>query len=399
LSTRILDIDLTRAAEGFDSLGACDHALVVVRRGRVPLGQLTLPVRDGRIPPGAIRDALTPDLLTRWAIHAEAERHGLCDAPSPREVTATVAICTRERPDDLRRSLAAAAALPNRGGGVLVIDNCPATQATRELAARFPEVRYVMEPRKGLNNARNRALGEAGTDIVAFIDDDAVADPGWLDAIVATFARPEVGCVTGLTLPLELDNAAQVEFEALAGFSKRGFDRREFRSPPLNPLATGPIGAGANMAVRRLLLDAVGPFDPALDAGTPTMSGGDHEYMSRILRAGWTIVYEPRALNWHRHRRTRDEMVKAVYGYGVGTYAAWTRSLLVERDWGVIGRACGWLVHEQLPNVARSLARRPGALPLDVVLAELRGCAKGPFAYLAARRQDRRFEQPEGASA
>jgi cellulose synthase/poly-beta-1,6-N-acetylglucosamine synthase-like glycosyltransferase len=246
----------------------------------------------------------------------------------------------------------------------------------------------VVEPRKGLNNARNRALREADTDIVAFIDDDAFADPHWLDALLSEF-HPEVACVAGLTLPFELENAAQEEFEAMAGFSKRGFERREFRSPPDHPLAVGGIGAGANMAVRRALLDEIGPFDPALDAGTPTQSGGDHEYFSRILRAGKTIVYEPRALNWHRHRRTREEMLKAVQGYGVGVYASWTRALLVDGEFGVPRRALGWLVQNQIPDLVRGLLAMRDARPVDVTLAELSGCLKGPSAYIRSRRHAR----------
>lgn len=401
MAVRILDVEFTQAGGAIEGIEGCDRALVLVRHGGVPLGQVTVPVRDGGIAAGAIRDAFQPGLVARWAALDQVGRH----LPVPperlpvRRLTATVAICTRERPDDLARALTAAAALPHRGGGVLVIDNCPATPATREVAARFPGVRYVVEPRRGLDNARNRALAEAATDIVAFIDDDAVADAGWLDALMEPFGDPDVGCVTGLTLPLELENEAQEEFETWAGFSQRGFERREFRSPPTHPLATGPIGAGANMAVRRSLLEAIGPFDPALDAGTPTQSGGDHEYFSRILRAGWTIVYEPRALNRHRHRRTRDEMLKAVRGYGTGAYAAWTRSLMVEGDRDAPRRAWGWLVHDQIPGLLHAILQRRGARPLDVALAELRGCVAGPFAYLASRRQARAEEACSSPSA
>lgn len=390
MSTRVMDIQIDAAGEAILGLEGYDRVLVLLRAGTVPLGLVTLPAHEGRVRAGALRDALSPETLARWAALRQEDAAG---APAP-ALTATVAICTHERPDDLARALAAVTALRDRGGGVLVVDNAPTSDSTRNVVAGFAGVRHVVEPRKGLDNARNRALAEATTDIVAFIDDDAVADPCWLDALVAGF-RPGVGCVTGLTIPFELENAAQEEFEAMAGFSKRGLDRREFWSPPVHPLAVGAAGAGANMAIRRSIAQKIGPFDPALDAGTRTQSGGDHEYFTRILRSGAGIVYEPRALNRHRHRRTRPDMLKAVHGYGVGVYAAWTRSFVSERDWAVFRAGLGWFLHEQLPDLVRALRRRPGARPLDVVLTELHGCAKGPGAYLAARKLAREAEGAE----
>jgi len=48
-----------------------------------------------------------------------------------------------------------------------------------------------------------------------------------------------------------------------------------------------------------------------------------------------------------------------------------------------------WLSHEQFPNLIRSLLRRPGSIPLDLLLAELKGCLVGPWAYLLSRRQEK----------
>jgi hypothetical protein len=103
---------------------------------------------------------------------------------------------------------------------------------------------------------------------------------------------------------------------------------------------------------------------------------------SRVLTAGFRIVYEPAALCWHRHRRTWPELRETLYGYGVGVYAFWTRRLLVEREVRVLGLAGDWLFRHQLPALGRSLLRRPGATPADLLLAELLGCAAGPAAYL-----------------
>lgn len=388
MATRILDIPLEDAGQDRGGFTGYDRALFLLRAGERPVGQVTVPVRDGRVCGATVRrmiDRTTFDLAA--AVIAEA---GLfAPAPLP-DLSITAAICTRERPDDLRRALDALTRMEVKGAGILVIDNCPATDATRAVAAAFPGVRYIMEPRKGLNNARNRALREAGTDIVAFIDDDAVADRFWLRAILRRFADDAVMAVTGLTMPYELENDAQEDFEALAGFSKRGFHGRSFQKPQTHPLATGQIGAGANMAIRTRAIAEIGAFDPALDAGTATQSGGDHEYFTRILRAGHRIVYEPAALNWHRHRRTRDELRAAVHGYGVGVYAAWTRSFLTEREWGVFRRAFGWFIHDQFPALLRSWLRPTPDHPRDIIWAELSGCLKGPGAYLRARRLARR---------
>lgn len=384
LATRIFDIPIDEAGRDRSGIAPYDHALFLLRKGITPVGQVTVPVHDGHVLGAEVRAAITPEILMRAEMVGPPD-HGDAGPGDAAGLTATAAICTRERPDDLVRALTALTAIepPIR---VLVIDNCPSTNATRDVALRFPGVRYVMEPKKGLDNARNRALAEAEEDIVAFIDDDAVADRYWLAQILRGFADPEVACVTGLTMPYELENAAQETFERLAGFSKRGFRRRVFRTPWTHPLATGAIGAGANMAVRRSAAIAIGGFDPALDAGTETQSGGDHEFFTRVLRAGKTIVYEPAALNWHRHRRTPDELLKAVHGYGVGVYAAWTRSFLVEREWGVFRRAMGWFLHDQFPALLRSLRHADATPPRAVVLAELTGCLKGPGAYLRARR-------------
>jgi GT2 family glycosyltransferase len=144
------------------------------------------------------------------------------------------------------------------------------------------------------------------------------------------------------------------------------------------------------MAVRKSVLENVGLFDESLDAGTPTQSGGDHEYFTRILLKGYQIVYEPEALSWHRHRRTMEETKKAIKGYGIGVYAFWTRTLVVERELGIIKLPYGWFIHSQLPNIAKSILRRKNAQPLSLLIAELHGCLLGPWAYFKSRRKLKR---------
>jgi GT2 family glycosyltransferase len=312
-------------------------------------------------------------------------------APPAIGLAATVAVCTRERPDDLVVALQAILALQPGPFDILVVDNNPVTSRTQEVVARFPNVRYVREDRPGLDAARNRALREATTPLIAFSDDDAAPEPEWLGHLLQPFEDPQVLCTSGLTLAVELETAAQEWFERYSPFG-RGFDRTVFDGIRHDPLEVSPIGAGANMALRRSVLDHVGEFDEALDAGTASRSGGDHEMFGRILAAGYRIVYEPRAVSWHRHRRTWADLRGTLNGYGTGVYAVWTRRLLYERQPGVLRHAFRWLFRSQLPRLWRSLRHESDSVPLDLVLAELRGCVAGPRAYCKARRQLRSTE-------
>jgi GT2 family glycosyltransferase len=212
----------------------------------------------------------------------------------------------------------------------------------------------------------------------------------WLRALLKNFNSTQVMCVTGMTMPLELETEAQEAFENYSPFGK-GFERKTYSSETHNPLAVGQVGAGANMALRKSVLQHVGKFDEALDAGTPTESGGDHEFFARILLAGYQIVYEPQALSWHRHRRTWQETRKAIRGYGIGVYAFWTRLLIAEKQTGILKFPYKWFRKEQLPNIMRSILKRPGSQPLDLLLAEVRGCVAGPWKYYLSRKRVKRI--------
>ena len=391
MASAVLDIDLERIPEEITGLSAYGRAVVLVRvRGR-PVAQVAVPVTGGRLRRLELRDALVKvaawPLWRQWIDDVlEWDERALAN---PTLAAATVAICTRDRTDDLRRCLEALGRLAHRAAEILVIDNCPTTDATRRLAASDPRVRYVLEPRPGLDVARNRALREARHDVVAFVDDDAMPDPEWLRSLLWNFDDPLVGCVTGLTVALELDTDAQETHERSSSFG-RGFERRVFESSTFNPAAAGQIGAGVNMALRRSLVDEVGAFDEALDAGTKTRSGGDSEMFARILLHGYRIVYEPRALSWHRHRRNWDELRAMMYGYGIGVYAWWTSFALSQRYVWMFKPALHWFFGSQLAAFFRHLRGWHRNAPLDLTIREIAGCVVGPWAYLSARRRRNR---------
>jgi glycosyltransferase involved in cell wall biosynthesis len=387
MPTAVLDLDLTKLSPQIAGLEEYSEAFILIRYKGKPVGKIVLPVTAGTLQLHQYYDvmlhAVEPAYKQAWLRdYLEWQEDTTTDFVLPK---ATIAICTRNRTDDLRRCLDALMQLPDDGQEILVVDNCPSDNHTRELVATYPQVRYVLEERKGLNFARNTALTSASHDIVAFTDDDAAPDKNWLRSLLRNFNHSLVLCVTGMTMPLELETDAQLAFEKYSPFGK-GFKRKVHTPSSGNPLATGGIGAGANMAFRKSVMQLVGKFDEALDAGTATQSGGDHDYFARILLAGYHIVYEPEALSWHRHRRTWQETKQAIKGYGIGVYAYWTKLLFAEGEWGIVKLPYGWFVHTQLPNIVKSVLRRPHSQPLSLLLAELHGCFLGPWKYYAAKR-------------
>jgi GT2 family glycosyltransferase len=389
MPTAIREIDLSEPLRDIEGLGASARCMLVLRWRRRAIGRVFLPSRDGRLRADeiaeAVKRAVNPDMLQSWL----EDKILYDDRVLAREpLTASVVICTRDRPEDLHNALRAASRLAYKDCELIVVDNAPSSDATERVVEDFPRARYVREPRRGLDAARNRGVREATGDIVAFTDDDAVVEPEWLGALLANFGDARVMCTTGLTLPLELETEGQELFEEHCSFC-RGFRRRIFDGQSDNPLAVGAVGAGANMAIRRDLLTLIGGFDERLDAGTATRSGGDHEMFVRILSAGYRIVYDPSALSWHRHRRSRADVFQTVFGYGVGVYAMWTGLLLEKRELGVLRLAWEWFRHEHLPALLSGWRRSSRSDRTDLRRAELRGCLHGPRAWFAARQLPR----------
>ena len=387
MATAILDLEISKLPPEIAVDERYSKALVLIRLHGNPIGQATLATVGGRIGGNELRETLMnavgENLWKNWLFDAlEWDERGPVQ-PVP---IATVVVCTRDRPEDLQRCLEAFMRLPDDGQEYLVIDNCPAGDATMELVKNYPKVRYIREDVPGSSAARNRALREAKHEFVAFTDDDAAPDPNWLRSLLQNFSDPRVMCVTGLVMPLELETEAQEWFERYSPHG-RGFYRLVFDGAKDNPLIVATVGVSASMALRKSSIDFIGLFDEDLGAGTPTVGGEDCELFARILRSGYRIVYEPRALSWHRHRRTWEELQKTLQGYGIGVYAFWTRMFLVNREFSVPLLAWGWFRYKQLPELVASLRKQPNSIPSDLLLAQLRGCISGPMAYFASRKQ------------
>ncbi len=306
----------------------------------------------------------------------------------------TVVVCTRERPDGLKRCLDSLVRQVYPRFSILVVDNAPVSEHTRTVVDRFdPDVvRYVVEPRPGLSRARNRALVEAASEIIAWIDDDEIADKHWLAEIARGFyEHPAADAVSGIMVPAELETWAQVRFEQYGGHNKhRGFRPVVF-SPetracfdPLYPLP--PFGTGGNMAFRRRALIDLGGFDAALGAGSPALGSEDTKAFSQILLAGGTVVYQPTAVTHHFHRREHSELEHQMFGYGTGLTAYYAS--MVASDPALLGRMLR-LIPSAYADVVGRRSLRSGHLPVDfprsLRRANRRGLLRGPGRYILDR--------------
>lgn len=297
-----------------------------------------------------------------------------------------VAICTRDRTDLLGLALESLRRQDCSGFEVIVVDNCPSSNDTRDLVARHGFC-YAVEPHAGHSWARNKAIAECRGEILAFMDDDMIADPHWVSAIVEAFADPEVMCLTGLVLPTALDTPAQRLFEEGYGGFSNGTEPKRFG--PETAWKNGLYGlchdAGPMMAFRTPVFKEVGLFDPAL--GLPVGGAEDIDMLHRIARAGYAIAYVPEAVRLHHHRRDYEGLRRQLAGYGQATMALLTKSFIHEPDLRlrILKRTVGYAFYGILTPLIG------GRLPASLVLAEGLGAVKGPWAYLRSVGRTRRL--------
>lgn len=408
---KVADLELSEPIPEFNGLGEYAFLQLLLRWHSQPLGYIKVPVQGDCCEASEISHRVYEEhaiSLINRLLHRALEssipqdhwkvRHFLqLPPPKPRVPlpTVSVAVCTRDRTEDLALCLAALRESAQAPLEILVIDNAPKTNATRDLIrSAFPEVRYILEPRPGLDWARNRAIAEAQGEILAYTDDDVIVDARWTGSIATLFgADSDIMAVTGLVVPYELETEPQFLFEKYGGFG-RGFVRKWYRASQAERghlarehAGSGKFGTGANMAYRRAVFPEIGVFDPALDVGTVTNGGGDLDMFFRVLKHGHTLVYEPAAIVRHRHRRDYAHLHTQIANNGIGFFSHLVRNALEypEERMGIARIGLWWLREWNLRRWLESLLK-PTEIPHALVSAELRGSFKGLFCYQRARR-------------
>jgi glycosyltransferase involved in cell wall biosynthesis len=418
---KVVDIELNQPLQDIKDLAGYAKLHALVRFHNTPIGYITVPVYGDFCPVNVIAKEIV-DQHTRKILR-ELAYNGLADpmdgdgftvekllAWNPRKPEGalplvTVAVCTRNGTDRLTLCLDSLKNLDYPALDLIVIDNAPTSERTKKLVKKkFPQMRYVLEPRPGLNWARNRAILEARGEIIAYTDDDVVVDTHWVRALSQAFTENhKVMAITGLVVPFELETDAQILFEMYGGFG-RGFERKWYhrnKTYRINTyyIGSGACGTGANMAFRRSLFDLIGLFDPAMDVGTVTNGGGDLDMFYRVIHEGHLLLYEPRVIVRHRHRREYKKLKEQIANNGIGLSAHFVRNALnYHREFFKIsGFWIWWLFYWDVRRLFIHFSR-PSLFPKDLVLAEFFGLFKGLFRYQRARRRAARIERTFGPS-
>jgi GT2 family glycosyltransferase len=230
-----------------------------------------------------------------------------------------VAVCTNRLPEAVAESLAALSGQVPDGALALVTSGLTAQQAG-DHARAFPGT-LLQEPLAGLSRARNRALAwaaEDGAEVLAFVDDDAVAAPGWFEALRARWeeAAPEVACIGGPIRPRYATVPPAWFSDGIAHtltLLDRGPAPRD-----LDPAAEAVYGA--NISFRVEPLRQAGGFDPALGhAGGRVWFAEEVEAQKALVRLGFGVRYVPDAAVEHvipPERLTRGSFVRRRFAFG-----------------------------------------------------------------------------------
>ncbi len=300
----------------------------------------------------------------------------------------SVVICTRDRPEQLKQCLRSLQNLSHSPYQIIVVDNAPKTDATRQLVVQMPNIQYVLEPQAGLSVARNTGIHHSTGDIIAFTDDDVIVHPDWITRLHQSFQDSKVMAVTGLVLPGELETEAQLIFEkGFGGFSQGyqplAFDSQFFDEMKPQGVPVWDIGAGANMAFQRKAFELVGDFDKRLGAGASGCSE-DSEFWYRLLAEGWICRYEPTAVVYHYHRSDIERLKQQMYQYMRGHVAALLVQFERYRHWGNLYRLFialpkhyKWRLLDGAKGNLKQLNR--------TLWSEILGCLSGVSFYLKNR--------------
>lgn len=231
------------------------------------------------------------------------------------DLTVSVVIVSRGRPDALRRCLSGVSQLQYPAFEVVVVADPPGVDAVT--ATGFADdLKIVPFDQPNISAARNLGIGHAAGDVIAFIDDDAVPEPQWLRHLVRPASKPEVAAMGGY-----VRGRNGISFQWRARSLDQLGEPQDLDLHPRQPTVLHPPKGraikteGTNMAFRRDVLVALGGFDPAFHYFLD-----ETDLNMRLARAGHATAIVPLAEVHHgfaaNAMRGSDRVPKDLYDIG-----------------------------------------------------------------------------------
>ena len=121
----------------------------------------------------------------------------------------------------------------------------------------------------------------------------------------------------------------------------------------------------------------------------PSGVGEDTYVFYKALKEGYTLVYEPKAYVWHRHRRSMESFRRQIYAYSKGHVAYHLFTLFRDRDPRALIQILYHLPRYHVERIAKK-ALGKDAFPVSLILLEMLGNFAGPFVLWRSLRRVRR---------
>ncbi|KOP27418.1 glycosyltransferase [Hapalosiphon sp. MRB220] len=211
-------------------------------------------------------------------------------------------ICTHNRDNYLGAAIDSLLAQDFADGfEVIIVDNgsCDRTSSVVEQRANHPHLKYVFEPVVGLSVARNTGAEVASGEILAYLDDDAVASQGWLQVLYNAYKNNPKLAIAGGKVSLLWSEEMQAPRWLSQGLAANlgAYDLGDkiiyIDKPGLTP-------RGLNYSIRRSFLEEIGGFDPQLGRiGKNLLSNEELQMTELALQKCWQVMYLPQAHVFH----------------------------------------------------------------------------------------------------
>jgi len=235
----------------------------------------------------------------------------------------SVIICTHNRSHLLKKAILSLTcqSVPATDYEILVVDNRSTdnTKAiVKKLSPEFLNIKYIYEESLGLGYSRNTGCRHAEGDIIAYLDDDAIAASNWIERITVAFreSASKVAVIGGKTLPLwesPPPNWLNKRFTNYLSIIDWGPEQRK--------LNTNEFLVGANIAYRKEALVKVGGFPTFLGRQGKVLLSGEESFVNKMIEnIGCGVLYDPTIIVHHlipRERVTRKWLTLRSFWQGV----------------------------------------------------------------------------------